>query len=110
MMTPACETPVRVPVAALSETRATFPGFVIVHEIDFHTDQPWQGLGYVAAACARAGLTLRALRCTAEGRIFCKVVDRAARIQAFADGLADTDLVALRGWVTVVTFERWAQG
>lgn len=92
-----------VPVAQIEEMRHAFPDKCFLYELDFEAEDSLQGVAICATGLRGAGLTLKLMRCTAEGVISLRVEDQGdGDLHWLAQWLPVQDAVKLRHWVTVV--------
>lgn len=91
-----------VPLEQVTETRRTFPGTALSFELLISVRDPLAGLAHCATVFARAGVGLLSLKCTAGGRISCRLADRdTADLELLARDLSGEE-AQIETWTTVL--------
>ncbi len=91
-----------VPLRQIAETRRAFPDAIIVFEVEVEAPDLLVGLQRCAAAFARSGLELKALRCVSRGRISCRLADRdGAQLVLLRSDLSGPE-ARIESWTTVI--------
>lgn len=97
----------RIPLPWIERDRRAFGADRLSYHVELRCRDPWTGLTAFAQACGAAGLTLKALRCGAEGWVTCVLHETGAADLAHLDRVfAGSEAISLIRWTTEIAVER----